>query len=160
MAYEGKARSLILKLKHSDRTDLARPAAHWLADRLSGKLDPKTLVVPVPIHPVRLLHRRYNQAALIARGVARQLDLPLEVNALLRKKATQTLDDLTVVERFAILAGAISANPKVDFTGAKVVVIDDVMTSGATLSAAADALYRAGAQDVCVAVLARVLKAP
>lgn len=162
LEYEGQARSLILRLKHSDRTDLARPLATWMADRLRGRLSSDTIVVPVPTHPIRMVQRRYNQSALLARGIARHLGLGLEVDALLRVRATPKLDGMTAVERFAKLDGAIKAHPKrLDrIRGRPVLLVDDVMTSGATLHTATVALSGAGAKDVSVAVLARVLKAP
>ncbi|MEO1239942.1 MAG: ComF family protein [Pseudomonadota bacterium] len=162
MEYQGQARSLILRLKHSDRTDLARPLAAWLADRLRGRLPSETVVVPVPSHPIRLIQRRYNQSALIARGVAQNLGLRLEVDALLRVRATPKLDGMTAVERFAKLDGAIKAHPKRvhRIASRPVLLLDDVMTSGATLHAATLALNSAGITDVSVAVLARVMKTP
>lgn len=161
LEYQGRARSLILRLKHSDRTDLARPLAIWMADRLRGQLPSETVVVPVPSHPIRLLQRRYNQSALLARGIARQLGLKLEVDALLRVRATPKLDGLGVAERFAKLDGAIKAHPKrvSRIADRPVLVVDDVMTSGATLHAATTALTKAGTREVYIAVLARVLKA-
>lgn len=162
LEYQGKARSLILRLKHSDRTDLARPASAWMADRLRGKLDLDTCVVPVPAHRLRLVQRRYNQAALLAKGLAQSLGLSLSVDALLRVKATPKLDGMTAVERFALLSGAIRAHPQRtdDIRGRPVLLVDDVMTSGATLAAGTEALLHAGAKEVCVCVLARVLKTP
>lgn len=162
VAYEGKARSLILRLKHSDRTDLARPAAKWMVDRLKGQLPLDTMVVPIPAHRLRLVQRRYNQAALLAQAVAKDLSLDLCVDGLLRVRATPKLDGKTLVERFATLDGAIRVHPKRArlVRGRPVLVIDDVMTSGATLAAAAQTLTQAGAKEVFVCVLARVLKTP
>lgn len=162
LEYQGKARSLILRLKHSDRTDLARPLSTWMADRLRGRLPTDTVVVPIPVHPIRMVQRRYNQSALLARGIARELGLGMEVDALLRVRATPRLDGMTAVERFAKLDGAIRAHPRRvnRLAGRPVLVVDDVMTSGATLHTASVALSGAGAKDVSVAILARVLKAP
>ncbi|MEL7106328.1 MAG: ComF family protein [Pseudomonadota bacterium] len=162
LEYQGRARSLILRLKHSDRTDLARPLANWMADRLRGRLSPDTIVVPVPSHAIRLIQRRYNQSALLARGIAHHLSLQLEVDALLRVRATPKLDGLTAAERFARLDRAIKPHPRrvERIANRPVLVVDDVMTSGATLHAATEALTAAGAGGVSIAVLARVLKAP
>lgn len=162
LAYDGRARSLVHRLKYSDRTDLARPAAAWLAARLRPHLTPRSLLVPVPAHRLRLLTRRYNQAALIARGVGKVTDAEVLVDGLLRRRATRKLDGLTLPERFAALKDAIVAHPRHRsvWQGRDVVIIDDVMTSGATLAAAAAAAHAAGAGRVDVAVLARTLKTP
>ncbi len=161
-SYEGQARSLILKLKHADRMDLARPASTWMAERLTGQLSNETVVVPVPSHRFRFISRRYNQAALLARGVAVRLGLELAVDALVRTVATPKLDGMSADQRFRQLDGAIALNMrhKGDLKGRPVLVVDDVMTSGATLSSASQVLKSAGVSSISVIVLARVLKTP
>ncbi|PWE33527.1 amidophosphoribosyltransferase [Maritimibacter sp. 55A14] len=158
LRYEGRARKLILGLKHGDRVDLARPAAAWLARAAAPLIRPETLVVPVPLHWRRLLARRYNQAALLSRGLAATLGLPHCPDLLTRPRATPTLDGLGRAERQAALAGRISAHPRraARAKGRHLLVVDDVMTSGATLSAATEAALAAGAAEVDVVALARV----
>ena len=162
MAYRGVGRRLVLALKHGDRTDLAPSVADWLKKVGQPILTPDTVLVPIPIHWTRMLTRRYNQAAELSRALAYSANLTHCPDALLRTRKTLKQDGMTVDERFANLHGAIEANPKrADcFAGKTVCLVDDVMTSGATLTVATSALLSAGAEKVCVLVLARVEKAP
>ncbi|AWI82268.1 amidophosphoribosyltransferase [Alloyangia pacifica] len=157
LLYKGNGRKLVLMLKHADRTDIAGPAARWMARGLQG-LDAGTLVVPVPLHLRRHLRRRYNQSALLGAVLARELGLRHCPDALRRNRATPSLDGKGAEERFATLDGAISVTGRGDLAGRSVLLVDDVMTSGATLSAASLACKQAGAAQVMVSVLARVAK--
>lgn len=158
--YCDTGRRLVLALKHGDRTDLARAAGTWMAQAAAPLLRPDMLVVPVPLHRWRLWRRRYNQAALLAQRLARVAGLPVIPDALLRPRATRPLEGHGRAARFAALDGAIRVHPRhaARLAGRPVLLVDDVMTSGATLAAAAAALRSAGAGDVCVQVLARVAK--
>ncbi|MEM9425721.1 MAG: hypothetical protein AAGA06_03380 [Pseudomonadota bacterium] len=120
------------------------------------------MLVPVPVHWTRLLTRRYNQAAELCRAVAKLSGCETIPDALIRTKRTPKQDGMTVDERFANMLDAIAEHPKTGtrLVGRKVCLIDDVMTSGATLSAATDVLFDMGATRVCTLVLARVEKAP
>ncbi len=157
--YRDNGRKLVLGLKHGDRAELAVPAAKWMC-AVMPKLDPDTLVVPVPLHWMRFLKRRYNQAALLAKEVARLSDLTYLPDALHRTKSTKPLDGHSRDARFAMLDAAINANPKraAQLEGRRVLLVDDVMTSGATLAAATEACRAAGADHIDVLVLARVAK--
>lgn len=157
LLYRDNGRQLVLLLKHADRTDIARPAARWMARGLSG-LAADTLVVPVPLHLHRHLRRRYNQSALLGAALARELGLTHCPDALRRARATPSLDGKGRDERFAALDGAIRASGRVPLEGRGILLVDDVMTSGATLSAASRACRAAGAEQVVVSVLARVAK--
>jgi ComF family protein len=158
LLYEGTARRMILRLKHGDRTDLARPAARWLADAGREILEDGDLLVPVPVHWTRLFSRRYNQAAELARALAALTGLEFAPDALARTRKTPVQDGLGVAERFANTEAAIRATRPL--AARNVVLIDDVMTSGATLTAATNACHAAGAARVSVLVLARVAKTP
>lgn len=160
LLYSGTGRSLVLALKHGDRTDLARPLGRWLARAAAPLVQPDTLLVPVPLHWTRLLSRRYNQAALLARTAARALGRPDCPDALLRRRRTTSLDGHGREARFALLDGAITPHPgrRGLIAGRPVLLVDDVMTTGATLAAATEALHAAGATRVCTMVLARVAK--
>lgn len=157
LAYRGTGRALALRLKHGDRPDLARPLGLWMARAGRGVLDGDPLLVPVPLHWTRLLRRRYNQAALLAQGIARAASLEALPDALVRPRRTASLGGQGREARFQSLAAAIRPNRRqaARLQGRPVVLVDDVMASGATLHAAAEAAREAGASEVRVLVLAR-----
>jgi ComF family protein len=160
MTYQDMGRTLVLQLKHSDRTDLARPAGAWLARAARPLVQGNTLVLPVPMHRTRLLRRTYNQAVLLARVAARHLERQMVPDLLTRTRRTPMQDQRSFEERFANLDGAVSVcgarARSAGIAGRHVLLIDDVMTSGATLAACAAACLEAGAEEVDIAVLARV----
>ena len=158
--YNATGRALVLRLKHGDRSDLVPTLAQWLARGVEPILPKDPFFVPVPLHWTRLVHGRYNQSALLSQAVARLVEADSAPEALLRQKRTSSLDGHSKSDRFAALDNAIIANPKHKDTivGRSTVLVDDVMTSGATLAACSDALLSAGAQDVCIVTLARVVK--
>lgn len=156
--YGGTARDLVLTLKHRDGQHLARPAGRWLARRVAPLIRADTLVAPVPLHWWRLFRRRYNQSALLSGALAAELGCDHCPDLLTRTRATGSQDGRGRDERFANLQDAIRAHPRraARIAGRHVLLVDDVMTSGATLAACTEACYRAGADLVDVAVLARV----
>ncbi len=160
LIYTGIGRRLVLGLKHGDRTDLARPATTWMARIARPLLQDDTILVPVPLHWVRLARRRYNQAALLTHGLGKVLDRSVCADALLRPKKTRPLEGHSRDARFAALADAIIPNPKrtAVMKGRSVLLVDDVMTSGATLAASAEAAKAVGATNVSIVTLARVVK--
>lgn len=156
--YNDASRRLVLALKYARRIALAPMLARLMAARLAG-IERDWLVVPVPLHRTRLWHRSFNQAALLAQAVARYADLPVCVDGLLRRKATPALGGLGAKARKRVLASSIVANPRrLDLLkGAKVVLVDDVLTSGATSATCMTALRKAGAEKVRICCFARVL---
>lgn len=162
LIYGGMGRKLVLRLKHGDRQEVARPAAGWIKLAAKEILTKKTIIAPVPLHWIRLAKRRYNQSALIAKSLGDVSGLDWCPDLLLRSKRTPSLDGKTHAQRAEILTDAIKINPKRrrQMIGRPVLLIDDVMTTGATLEACAQACRAAGAADVCVSVLARAVKAP
>ena len=160
LSYRDQGRRIVLALKHGDRTDLASPAARWMLAAGQPVLTPETLFVPIPVHWTRLLTRRYNQAAELTKALAKQSGLAHCPDALIRTRRTAKHDGMSVEERQRNMEGAISVNPKrADLLKqARVCLVDDVMTSGATMEVAAHALWAAGVDHICVLLLARVEK--
>lgn len=160
LLYKDKARALVLALKHGDRQEIARPAGLWLRAAAQPLIARDMLIAPVPLHWSRLLRRRYNQSALLARQLARAAGLEHCPDLLIRTRRTPPQEDKSTEARFADLAGAIAPHPRrADrMRGRPVLLVDDVMTSGATLSACAEACRAGGAASVCVVTLARVAK--
>jgi predicted amidophosphoribosyltransferase len=158
--YDGCGRRLVLALKHADRLDLVRPFAAWMRRAGAELLRDATLVAPVPMHRLRLLRRRYNQAAELARAIGRSAGLPVCPGLLVRHRGWGSQEGRSRAERFARMRGAIAvaAGRSGRLAGARVLLIDDVMTSGATLSAAAEACLAGGAAAVDVLVAARVVR--
>nr|WP_274705672.1 ComF family protein [Salipiger pentaromativorans] len=160
LLYRDNGRRLVLMLKHGDRYDIAGAAAGWMARRARPLLREGMIAVPVPLHLRRHLRRRFNQSALLARGLATGLGIGWSPDALERARHTPALEGKTRNERFTMLDAAIRVAPKraALIRDRPVLLVDDVMTSGATLGAAADACLAGGAREVCVCVLARVAK--
>jgi ComF family protein len=154
---DGPARTLAHRLKYSDRAELARPIARWMARAGADVLVDADLLTPVPLHALRLWRRRFNQAAALAAEISRRTGKPCDLSALLRVKATRSQVGLSRAQRAENVQGAFRAAARAPVRGLNVVLIDDVLTSGATANAASRALLRAGARRVDVLVFARVV---
>ncbi|MFI0395708.1 double zinc ribbon domain-containing protein [Paracoccus jiaweipingae] len=159
MVYDDAARRMVLALKHGDRPDLAPVLGGWLADRLGG-LPADSVIVPIPLHPWRLLKRKYNQAELVAQIISTRLGLDHRPLALVRRRPTAPQGHANSAQRHDNLRDAFLVPPRSagQIAGRQVVLVDDVMASGATMAAATAALRRAGVARVTVAVLARAVK--
>jgi len=156
--YDEHARDLVLQLKHADRTDLAGLFARWLARAAADLLPEIDMVAPVPLHPWRLLNRRYNQAAEIARPLARLSGISYRPGVLIRRRATQSQAGRSGDARRRNVAGVFATprGQRAAVEGARILLVDDVLTTGATVEGCARALKSAGAARVDVAVIARV----
>ncbi|MGF1611264.1 MAG: ComF family protein [Kiloniellales bacterium] len=161
MAYDEASRRLVLGFKHGDRSEGAPAFAGWLARAGAELIAEADLIVPVPLHRWRLFRRRYNQAALLAQALGRLSGLPVDTGLLLRRRNTPSQGRLSPAARRQNMAGAfaVAATRRAALAGQRVLLIDDVLTSGATASACARVLKRAGAAAVDVLVLARALRA-
>ncbi len=156
--YAEGGRKMVLALKRGDRLDLAPALARWMHSPAKPLLKRADIIAPVPLHRWRLLRRKFNQSAELARHLARfsgQYCLPDLIN---RQRRTPSQDGLNRAERMDNQRGAfrISKRHMPALKGKSVLLVDDVMTTGATLSACAEALFAAGASNVDVIVLARV----
>jgi ComF family protein len=145
--YDEQSRDLILKLKHADRPDLGRLFALWLARAGAELIAEADAIVPVPMHPTRLFARRYNQAAEIARPLARIACRRYLPDALIRRRATASQGGKSGRGRRENVRAAFAA---------RLLLIDDVLTTGATAEACAKALLAAGARSVDLLAVARV----
>ncbi|MGN6358027.1 MAG: double zinc ribbon domain-containing protein [Novosphingobium sp.] len=156
--YNDASRRLVLAFKHGQRIALAQMMARLIAARLP-EAAADWLVIPVPLHRWRLWRRGFNQAALLAGEIAKSRGAKLLVDGLERRRQTPSLGGLGRKARARALSGAIGVNPRheASLRGANIVLVDDVLTSGATSSACVSALKRAGAEKVVVACFARVL---
>lgn len=160
VVYDDASHDLIVSFKHADRTELAPLLGRLLVRAGRGVVSATSIVAPAPLHPSRLFSRRYNQAAILARVLAASAGARFEPMMLERTRATPPQKALSPDARRRNVAGAIAARPSTAAraSGAHVVVVDDVLTTGATLSACARALKKAGAARVDAVVLARVVK--
>lgn len=156
LRYDEGAKRLLLPFKHADRTELAGPIASRMAASGAALVARAGLVTPVPLHWRRLLSRRYNQSALLGRRLAAGAGLPFLPDLLRRTRATPPLGDRGAAERSALLDGAFTVRRDARIEGMRVLLVDDVMTSGATAEACAAALLGAGAAAVDVIAAARV----
>lgn len=159
--YDEASRGPILQLKHADRTDLAPLFARWISRSARDLLEEADALVPVPLHASRLLGRRYNQAAEIARPLSRLSGVPYLADSLARVRATGSQGGKSASgrKRNVAAAFAVPAARRAGVQGRTLLLIDDVMTTGATLEGCARALLAAGAARVHVAVVARVKEA-
>jgi ComF family protein len=156
--YNDTSRALVLAFKHGRRVALARLLARLMVQRIP-QLEGEWLVIPVPLHRWRLWHRGYNQSALLAQEIAQGLDQTLLVDGLLRTKRTPSLGGLNAKGRASALSGAIGIHPgRVDeLKGSNVLLVDDVLTTGATTDACLRALRKAKVAQVRITCFARVL---
>nr|WP_294529477.1 ComF family protein [uncultured Rhodopila sp.] len=158
LRYDQQGRRLILPFKHGDRLDLAPILAPMLVRAGQHLLERADVIVPVPLHRRRLFHRKYNQAAVLAFAVGRLVRKPVLPDALQRTRRTAPLDDKMPEERAREVAGSLRVRPNraAGVSHRTVLLIDDVMTSGATANACTEALLAVGATAVDVLVAARV----
>jgi ComF family protein len=160
MAYDEQSRGAILALKHADRLELVPDFARWLGRVGRPLLEDCELIVPVPLHRSRLWQRRYNQSAELARRLARDWNRTHAPLVLLRTRRTASQGEMPSARaRRRNVLSAFRVPDPAAVEGRKILLVDDVMTTGATVEACARALKRAGAAGIAVLTLARVVRA-
>ncbi len=160
--YQGAVVRAILLLKFEQ----IEPLGAWFAERLTelvkteGAALTADVVVPVPLHPQRERERGYNQAALLSKPLAKRLQLPHRAVLLMRTRARPDKQVLSLEERWASVRGAFATRPGSQVDNLRVLLVDDVLTTGATLDACARALREAGAKSVFGLTIARAVRSP
>ncbi len=159
LAYDDGSRAMVLALKHSGRRERLAQMGVWIAAAAADILETADILVPVPLHYLRLAKRGYNQSGWLASATARVSGVPMSVDALVRAKRTPSQAGLSPSERAKNVAGAfrVRAGRAEKVSGRRIVLVDDVLTTGATLTACTHALRSAGAANVDVLTLARVV---
>lgn len=159
--YDDHSRGLVLGLKHGDRLESAIPLADWMMRAGGCLLNEADLIVPVPLHRSRLFARRFNQSALLAQRLSEMTKVPYGPSVLRRVRSTPSQGSLTRRQRILNVQGAFSVTPRSRalIENRRVLLIDDVLTTGATAESCARALTRSGASDVDVLSVARVVQA-
>lgn len=161
VAYDDASRDLILGFKHADKLENAPLFARWMYAATRDRLSDADMLVPVPLHWRRLAQRRYNQAGLLAQGMGKLASLPVEVSLLRRVRATASQGEMVSARaRLKNVAGVFSITEaqKPILSGKNVVLVDDVLTTGATTNACSKVLLRGGAASVSIVTLARVVR--
>ena len=158
LRYDKHSRHLVLGLKHGDRTHVARAFGRWMHRAGSEVLVGADLLVPVPLHWTRLFQRRYNQAALLAQAIRSAGGPEVAADWLVRRRRTPTQGRLGPAARERNVRGAFAIQTGRSFADKRVVIVYDVMTTGATVEECARVLKRAAAASVGVLTLARALR--
>lgn len=160
LAYDDASRAIVLAFKHGDHTHYALAFGAWLQRAAAPFLPQIDLIAPVPLHRWRLFRRRYNQSVLIGRVLARHSGRLLVPDLLVRRRNTPSQGRLTRDQRRRNVSGAFTVRPALreGLAGKRVLLVDDVFTTGATVEACSRALLAAGAAAVYVVTLARVVR--
>ncbi|WP_223861446.1 ComF family protein [Geminicoccus harenae] len=159
LCYDSATAPMILAMKHRGRLQAVRAFGAWMARAGHDLFGESDGLVPVPLHRWRMLWRGYNQSSLLARAVARQVGLPVMDEALARRRATRSQQSLSGADRARNMAGGVFDVPARSLVeGRRLILVDDVLTTGSTLAACTSALLEAGAAQVDVLVLARVVR--
>lgn len=156
VAYDDLSRSIAIRLKYGRKVALARTMARYMAPLVRREED--AILVPVPLHRIRLWQRGFNQSALVACELAKATGLRIDPHLLRRVKRTPALKGMNLNQRRNVVAGAFAVHKSAELDGRTVVLVDDVLTTGSTANACAKALQKAGAKRVELVSWARVIK--
>lgn len=161
LAYDDASRDLVLGFKHADRLETVPLFARWMVSASRDALRDADVLVPVPLHWRRLAARRYNQAAELAQAIGTLTRVPVDTASLIRTKATPSQGEMPSARARAknvVRAFALAQTGRAKIAGRKIVLVDDVLTTGATVGACAKLLTKAGAACVSIVTLARVVR--
>lgn len=160
LKYDDTSRGIILGFKHGDKLHAAKAFVPWLKMAGAEMLDQADVLLPVPLHPWRLLKRKYNQAAVMAAALSKDTNIPIIYDGLRRTRSTPPQGHLSSKERYRNVKSAFAVNEKqkARMRGKSIVLIDDVYTTGATVNECTKALYKAGVARVNILTLARVAR--
>lgn len=160
LVYDDESRNIILAFKHGDKTHFVKGFMPWLKRAGADVLHDADFIIPVPLHPWRLLQRRYNQSGLISFFLGQDIQTKVLLDGLIRVRSTPTQGHLRVKDRKKNVRRAFSCNAKYGslFRGKNILLIDDVFTTGATVNECANTLLASGANKVSVLTLARAVK--
>lgn len=162
LVYDDFSRDYLLRFKHADRGDLTPLLARWMYQAGQGIWDQADVIIPVPLHRRRLLARRYNQSGLLAARLSSMTGVPWDGLVLQRKRYTRSLGGLGPSSRKREVGGAFEIDEnraaRSGLSGTRVVLIDDVLTTGATVNACVRALKQSGVMHVSVITVARVVR--
>ena len=159
MRYDKHSRHLVLALKHGDRTHVARALGRWMGRAGAELLEGADMIVPVPLHWTRLFTRRYNQAGLLAHAVRAAGGPPVMADWLVRRRRTPSQGRLGPVARARNVRGAFAVRRGCDVKSKRIVLVDDVLTTGATVEECARVLRRGGAAFIGVLTISRAVRA-
>ncbi|HKW52800.1 MAG TPA: ComF family protein, partial [Stellaceae bacterium] len=158
LRYDEASRRLILGFKHGDRLHLAPALGQWMRRAGAELIAEADLIVPVPLHWTRLFARRYNQAAVLAHAIHDAGGPPVGADWLLRRRRTPSQGKRNAAGRERNVRGAFALKPGRSVKGSRILLIDDVFTTGATVGECARVLRRAGARQVDVLTIARTVR--
>jgi ComF family protein len=158
LVYDDAVKPVVMALKNGDRRDMLGACARWMQIAAADILEPDSLLIPVPLHWRRLLQRRYNQSALLTRALARETGLEVDTRVLKRVRATPSQGGRSARGRRRNVAGAFRIDGPERIEGRAIILVDDVLTKGATVSACVHQIRRARATRVDVVTLCRVVR--
>lgn len=156
LEFSSETKKIIHKFKYNDKTSLGRFFAKLLHNRFKQELKDADLIIPVPMHKLKRIFRNYNPPQILANELAKQMDKKMLPELLIKKKMTKSQVGLTRMQRAKNLSGSFEVNKKFDITGKVILLVDDVLTTGATSNECSKILKKAGAMRVKLVTIAKV----
>lgn len=157
-SYDENSKRIITRLKYYDKTHIAKHVSQWLYNRQQDFICESELIIPVPLHKKRLNSRKFNQSTLIAKHLSKKTNIPFIADALIRTKNSTPQTNLTFKQRTKNLNNCFIQNPKRNIQNKRVLLVDDVITTGTTVYQCTKTLLKAGAKEVNVLTVAKTCK--